>query len=873
MKKQRSSTGVKSSYELTGESPTLQDITNAHGKGLGFQSLTRSYLRSLRSSNNEGLPTTGPPARTDSSERGLRKSKSMFTSFGRSDNDPYDAVPLTLPEDIYRNRSRYASLNLSHDKPFKTSTSGDNGSIDNSRRDLAIKLAREKFQAQVEHQKQKQHQHLSLKSQPSFFFKSRSKRSESSMGLRRSLRNSSNSSAPLSSAFSGQSLAIGKSSMLRNTARRVSQSIRSKMRGVFGGQRDPECVDNFPTDLGEHYESPDAGVLRKVDYEETSVNQVVSRTPFLHPVSSSQQMKSRKGSVESICEDEGQMTDDKSRVTSWTNSVSNTMTSHCTAGEWERQRLSVIKENGTHVSSSSLPRNLSNLEAGSIVSSDRVYAALMSKLEKNKQQDEETRQRSMDDFKTRGITPLRSSSAEPYEVPTIRCVPSEDNVFHQYMHRTNSGFESNAIAPTSKPQSVYDPSSVSSRDSPVSIASKTVPHRSSAFFGTPSSHLFRTASPYRRALQNHIAQANEPPRGSTSEAGYLTLQSPLVLPPRTSSVVGSEKETAGDWEHSSTRGTSGHGVLEENSIPESDLFPRPPDHTRRHLSPTTPNRECTNLPVRNTSTASSVEWKRWLSADVSKLERSEENQQRLGHVREEAEIDSPEERHKAGPGTNIATPHGGSPLRVISSNSRSASVHKQVDAEKLIFRGTENQRYLVKPPHQYYRPSNLLTSPPSSLMPLTSNHAFAHGLMNEDNEEIPSSARAWPLADSPRSASSLPMNPSGIQRRSRLDQIMKSPHEDAYALDPPEPPYIKRPSTASPFQRTTGKIERTLDRLHLRDGSTGQGSVDGSSQGLEPSTQVMGSKKMVDLFLGSRRRKSKGIRSSSTSESSAVAFL
>jgi hypothetical protein len=115
---------------------------------------------------------------------------------------------------------------------------------------------------------------------------------------------------------------------------------------------------------------------------------ISSHIPSLHDIPSNQQLRSRKGSVESIESGEQHVSDDRSRVTSWTNSVTSTVSSMGMLGEWERQRLSVIKENGAHISSSSLGSTgleghgagSQEIWSGAEIDSERVYSALMKRL-------------------------------------------------------------------------------------------------------------------------------------------------------------------------------------------------------------------------------------------------------------------------------------------------------------------------------------------------------------------------------------------------------------------------------------------------------------------------------------------------------------
>ena len=129
-----------------------------------------------------------------------------------------------------------------------------------------------------------------------------------------------------------------------------------------------------------------------------TISRVASWQPSVHTVASSQQLKSCNGSVRSQRSDGS----GKSRVTSWTGTVDNTVTSRHAQAEREAQRLSIIQENGTHVSSASFARlgvfnqfsaypmchrPRSAQKCGGTrpgqVDSQKVYSALMKRLDEN----------------------------------------------------------------------------------------------------------------------------------------------------------------------------------------------------------------------------------------------------------------------------------------------------------------------------------------------------------------------------------------------------------------------------------------------------------------------------------------------------------
>lgn len=853
---------------------TLKGIAQVHGKGFGFHSLTRNYLRSLKAADADPIgddealvPQTG--------QRKLRKSRSMFTALD-GDNSNYffssDAPP--QPGQVRRSRSRYATLNTQDETskaawasdppsyPFAEAEEDAPRAVPQPARDLAVQLAREKFQQQVE---QQQHHHH-LKPQSSLFFRSRNKRSESSMALRKSLRNSSAISAGLSSAFSGQSLALSKQAGLRNTARRVSQSLRGKFRGLFNR---PKLEEGFSTLQLQDDTGPESGLEdESMTVGEASMSRVASHAPSLHAVPSFQQMKSRKGSMESLDVLEELSTDDKSRVTSWTNSVTNTLPSQSAAGEWERQRLSVIKENGMHISSSSIPRPSQGLSPETMVSSDRVYAALMKRLEESNRPEERFRHQSVENFTQHGIAPPRSSSVEPGETPTIRCITADDDVFSDSKASRPIGTATSASKMTTEELSPPATTEMLPHFSPGyagqgsqrSVKSKTVSHRSSAFFGSPSTHLFRTTSPYRRALQQEMGKPELDADNATS-GQCLGIMSPLGLPPRRPSTIGSE-----NWHTKASEGSvysckddeAGKNPWYDGSV-VVDHFPRPPTANN---SPS-----CSRL--RDASAVSSVEWKRWLSADVARAEESHKLIKSLGHVREQAEIESPDDRQRHVDSKIGGTSHN-TPLRIIPPNSRSSSAQKgQRNAWESSLQRTENDR----PSTQFTHLDATHKTPPiptrSALRVIPSTQLS--GATPGSRSLSGNSPEHWPLADPIKPTSSCgPSTRAGQRMRSRLDNVMTISPQSSPLLQES----LQRPSTASPGHRSNWTLDKTLHRLHLRDsvGKTHSGYDALSSNTPEVDPQVLGSKRMVDLFLSSRRKKGQWTRSRSTSDSS-HAFL
>ncbi|KAI8669695.1 hypothetical protein NCS57_00785500 [Fusarium keratoplasticum] len=390
-----SPTKVTSRINVFGTSTRPSSTMSFHADRPAHYSLTRRYLESLQPPDACYSPEEDA-ASMPFSFRKLRKSRSMLTS-SRATTENASSYSMPARDRLPPTHSLYKTPNNENEPP-KSSTSDATGlrasnsmsflknrrgmaasrSSSRAENDVVVRLAREMYREQMEEQER-------LQAQPSASVPSRNRRSEGSTGLRKSLRNSSNNSTVLSSAFSTNGTSVSTQSGLRRAARKVSNSLRSKLKGLFArgeSAAGPETDgDDSDGDTCLHA-SNDEGT------GEASMFRISSHTPSLHNIPLNQQLRSRKGSVESIESGEQHVSDDRSRVTSWTNSVTSTVSSMGMLGEWERQRLSVIKENGAYISSSSLrSTGLDGHGAGSKetwpgaeIDSERVYSALMKRV-------------------------------------------------------------------------------------------------------------------------------------------------------------------------------------------------------------------------------------------------------------------------------------------------------------------------------------------------------------------------------------------------------------------------------------------------------------------------------------------------------------
>jgi hypothetical protein len=763
----------------------------------------------------------------------------------------------------------------------------------------AVQLAREKFQQQMEQQKR-------LKSQPSLFFRSKQKRSESSMGLRKSLRHSSNTSAAMSSAFSGDTVLVQKPAGLRRTARKVSNSLKNKIKGLFGrtkSSEDTDCLNDKSADS-----DGESCIVREKEtcgYDEASISQVHSHVPSLHAVPSDLQLRSRQGSMESLNAEDQPVADDKSRVTSWTNSTAETFAASSVVGEWEGQRLSIIKENGMHLSSTQARPTQAQGPlpgVGTTIDSQRIYSALMKRLEETKLQ-QQLREKSVEDYREFGIAPPRGSSvdraeSQDWSPPTIRCVRADDDVFHHDVivtdstaaHREQTDLERDVKSPeliTSHKLELPNYEVGDVKPSPTKINTgrsesrqpRTLSQRSSAFFASPTCHLFRTASPYRRALRENMKVAEQTQR-SQPDLHYLKSLSSLSLPLRQLSTTGSDRDiyTTGAESVYSHHTESGKMSTLEDNKQLVDSFPQPPKsqtHGDVTIFVDQPGSRVVRTPMREFSAASSVEWKTWLSSHVSKLEgptisaKGDEPSEQpgllpaLGHVREHAEIDSP------GDAISLTKVQVAGPLKALEGNKVVLATPRQPQKPtRTASYATDENAAPISEPEIRKLPS---ASSRSSL------REFQPGCRDENSQcslrENEGISRARNIAGS---IGSSPLTREEILRRRRARMGTArgsvSPAKSSPGLSMAVDKQFGKATTGSPRPRLEWRGQRSVPSLRNEAGLSRDNLNETNMLEPEIEPQVMGSRKMVEMFLSSRRSIADR-RSGTGSEGSPSVFL
>lgn len=364
-------------------------------------------------------------ASTPSSYRRIRRTKSMLSSrkedsglYGTGSDMPENGgEKSTLSEGFLEERASRPVLKAPKSMSFLY---GRKDRINvpvkqDHNHDLAVQMARDNFLQQVAQQR--------IKEQPSFILRPKVRRE--GKAFRKSVRSSSGTQT-YGMPVLGPNQAP-KDMGLKTKARNVSLSLKGKIKRLF--RRSTDEVERIPDQQVKAERShvhglDDSGLKIRDSMTDTSLNspserlgpEFTARGETRQSVPTSHLLSSRMGSTQSLGSNDNSESNMKSRVTSWSNTASaqNTLDSRhtmATMTEQERQRLSIIQENGAHYSTSSrgysrlsnqfsaypafqLPSKGrrgskgSGLETGkgvlvAPVDSARVYSALMKRLDEN----------------------------------------------------------------------------------------------------------------------------------------------------------------------------------------------------------------------------------------------------------------------------------------------------------------------------------------------------------------------------------------------------------------------------------------------------------------------------------------------------------
>ncbi|CEJ90377.1 hypothetical protein VHEMI06165 [[Torrubiella] hemipterigena] len=610
-------------------------------------SIATTETRSQQGATKQGSHLKARTELASPGAKRLRKSQSMVASrqnaMVRGQGDSYNRLEEWLQPDrdlsLFRARQQandfaarhlHNTKSLSHLKTMSAFSSAYTSDSRTEHFDSPLQLSRD-LRGGVSHNK--------LSSQGLSLSRSKHQRAKSATELPRSLRNSSNDTDFVSSTLSLATTTNGKSTGFRYTARKVSRSVKTKLRSFFSRPKERPVVSlNSGTESGF---SP--GIY---DDEPTYVSRVKSHLPSLHSISTERRPYSRRGSLESIESELRHIEGDKSRVTSWTNSstcAEDIAQDH--VPDRIKSRLSVINESVFNLNSSSPPQADPRVTHSirSPTDNQQVYSALIQRL------DEMNKLRRESESNSTGAHD-ENGSLKSWKCQTIRCV-EKDDVFqdstghnmHSLQRRSTTDLQGNITTELSEGNDEH------ARDFPCERpVSRVLSSRSSAFFGSPSNHLFRTQSPYRRALQQSMKMQQTDV--TNTGAKYLSTLSTLVLPLRRASPSNSEKDTRLSTTDSvySRQSAAVHTKWEETPATPQRENKLDGDSVKEFVTPPLqPINRMQNR--REVSSASSVEWKTWLSANVSKLETPpacSRSPGRLflgefdvhGHIKEETEI-------------------------------------------------------------------------------------------------------------------------------------------------------------------------------------------------------------------------------------------
>ncbi|KAI2781307.1 hypothetical protein F4815DRAFT_467088 [Daldinia loculata] len=920
--------------------PRLASSASAAGMVSAAKGAAGDYINALLTGEEYYTPEDDI-ASVPSSYRKIRKSRSMFTCSEASiasrgdDQSPSSITINQLPT------MSAGSLNrgIGESTPGTKLKAPKSMSFLRGRYDQSMLFSKRRGSVPMglssnESSKTRTNTEVPTKSQPSVF--SRSKSINADKVLRKSMRDGSNDTLLIDGK-------IPKDGSLRNRARKVSNSFKHKLKSFFNLVKGDTDEAEFPPQQIEASKSHimDPSSLGYTGYDEfqfeptsdeAAISRVPSGVPSLHAVPSYQQLRSRQGSVESL-RSERRASDERSRVTSWSNSDTNTLnTLSSQKNEWDRQRLSVIKENGMHVSSSSA-RPYANTYGVSpdtsvrsvqppmppqpvSIDSQRIYSALMKRLNdtnKHSRRSEPQRQESADGFIDTDAIPLRGSSRDhdkrlSISRATIRHVISDEfsdlssaratgenpissglgldaKLDGSPLHSTSelntkrqelSSFTSITRANEASGLTNGDlpPTSVPHVDK-LSSQARTLSTRSSAFFASPTCHLFRTRSPYRRALQDYMKAEPQNTRTRSPEFNPW-MRSLTNLPIRCPSTCESEvdkKMYYAESVYSCTTEEPSTGPLNNNVSHTVDDLPR---HSTTHgdatifVSP--PVYRPTPPPPpkqRVTSSASSVEWKTWLSANVSKLEgtsgRADTNVMEYavpstrpsGHIREEAQIND-EDEHL--PLEVYKPTRPDSALAAIENNARASPQtprHVPKGSSPVYDCGKENE----VPERPAVLSKSILRTTPS----LASMKSGTQEANTSTKKGVFDSNRRKSLAHMPSlntlAGNSTPTSTRKLVRRQLGHKIHATPAASpglGLIVDKSSGKNSGSTNSMRIFGTTVLKKTENVSPKSIVDADVDPYGVQGSGilgPGADLNPESIGSKKIVDLFLSSRRKR------------------
>ncbi|KAJ4418416.1 hypothetical protein N0V82_005602 [Gnomoniopsis sp. IMI 355080] len=728
--------------------------------------------------------------------------------------------------------------------------------------------------------------------------------------FRKTLRNStSNAALPVSATTNSISMSIHGS--LRIKARKVSSSIKSRFKNLLIER----CEDNakFPAQQIEAQRSHVANLF-DVDHfgpaasdiegfhihEDSALARVSARLPVLHAVSSSERLRSRSGSIASFKSEGKRYSDEKSRVTSWASTEANTIVAHRPQEDseiWDRERPSVITGNDFHAQSPSLPRPKLGLQTitsqeelapqtapgclapGAAVDSQRVYSALMKRMVDTQQLFENVRKCSVDSDPFRTLSPPTSDDSSDHgeDVMVSHGSPQgSGNPDMQPKRREHLPERNPARLSTSLEAARADCDPNLGPYRPLSPPVHLTPHgkdrpltdRSSAFFGSPTSHLFRTRSPWRKSLQEAI------------NADRVSSQQPVEDIGQVIGAVTDDAEKKADSASNYSQDTQIHKIEKRAEHPIVGSSGSVVNQGYATIDGGPPN---TYPPTgeRQVSTASSVDWKTHLSHKVVRAGRSPDSPTRVsgrpceveyvvptmprafghGHVREMAQTSSYEEdEYNASPAVRMPT-NPTTPLGAIEPNIRLTPQQRCVLQTTPPSASTLQQNALApsgtavsvaEDGMEYNVPKDALRPRAS---PLSSCEDSRSNSFQTPAQEAALPVRQTKSLTQVQNLTRVRAGETGSPRRGTptVRLMRKSPAK----LEDAASPTRSTPGFSTAFTKHFGSLPKRLgeakenqDPTRAKEGGGRNGESDDSQQAM----QLRGSKTMVDLFLNSRRR-------------------
>jgi hypothetical protein len=851
------------------------------GLGDGYNSTPSSYRR-LRKAKS----MFSPRKRATSAFAGSTPTKSEASHFRGVGRPSFDGAESRVSLRLHRSMSFIRGGGEQLTRVFKRSQGND----------AAIQMARDQFFNQLEQQR--------LKERPSFIFAPRLRRQQNA--FRKTVRTSSTTSfGPAISSSHNQTFEADKAEQWSAKNRSLSMSIRNKFKRVFGRGSHTQVFpaqqmdatrahfrDYVPTDSGVHQSYENIPTL-----DGRSLSRGSYQTPSIRFAPSNEDLRSQAGSIRTMPSRESLSNAPTSRITSWTDSTSgNTINTKIAV---ERKRLSVIQEHGgPHQPSSSAGRvgdgysvfrkplrsQTSTNRLNQQVDTQRVYSALVKRI------DENSPPKAQPGNQTNGNSENHRGSARSQRSGAIIKAIPEELMVDSATVEASSRHSSHQIPITRKP--VYSrnpikltPQQLAQHNEGTLNLPKQQPLREvrSAFFPFTTEIQTQTPSPFKRSMAAHKgSQLESDEENSVIVRRRVESYQPTATVPRRDSSFACSASVYSRSSSGNTPNRDGNG----HSPSHSD---KSVERGTAVIISNTP-RQVNNIPTTATrppmhASKSSAEWKTWVDSQMSTLDRQNSIQSRLSearrppttHYRESAQIDGDDTQvgrtqyAAAGslvrPGIPDGQPHTVSrpsrpspPRRVLSGMNDRFPLIETKSLQRMNNFRSQDRRPSPDPGTSAHNDENPRVSavpthrPPSSVR-LRSSQATLRSERNYSEPRPPSVASS--RAPSEKKIIILSSSDTNfISRKDMLRAQSSNTLQENYGRSTPNvlrhPPshrsglsnqYLAENRRLTKENLRTRFPEKSYDGDDESPGSNGQLSTPGSRS----------SKRMVDLFLSSRR--------------------